>query len=68
MRAHWRAGTGRITAFAVTRGAGRGVAARLGAEPLPGAVAAPPEVPEAEDAETTADGVDVGEVGTAVAV
>ena len=47
MRAHWLAGTGRITALAVTRGAGRGVAARLGAVPPLGAVAAPPEVPEA---------------------
>ena len=64
MRVHWMAGTGRITAFAVTRGAGRGVAARLDAVPLLGAVAAPPVVPEVEDAETTEGRVDVGEVGS----
>jgi hypothetical protein len=67
MRAHWLAGTGRITAFAVTRGAGRGVAA-LGAGPLVGAVAAPPDEPEADEAETVGDGVDVdGTAATLVA-
>jgi hypothetical protein len=68
MRAHWVAGTGRITAFALTRGgAGRDVGGWLGAVPPVGVVAAPPLVPDAVDAVASA-GDDVPDAAAAEVV